>query len=222
MYKIKDILNKVHNADCLEFMKEMPNKSVDLVLTDPPYGIDFIPPNKKWSGESNDFEIIENDGGEIDYKFLINELERIAFKVIIFGAENFYSELPHSGRWICWDKRPSHVTNEMAGSAFELAWSNQTEGFYKMYRVIHGGVVNDDSLIGNNQKRFHTTQKPVKLFSQIISDYSEEGDTILDPFLGSGTTAVACKQLKRNYIGIEISEKYCEIARRRLEQEQLF
>ena len=68
--------------------------------------------------------------------------------------------------------------------------------------------------------RFHPTQKPVGLFMQILRKYSPEGEIILDPFLGSGTTAIACERLKRRWIGIEIEEKYCEIAAKRIEQER--
>ena len=71
------------------------------------------------------------------------------------------------------------------------------------------------------ETRFHPTQKPVKLFRDIIRDFSEEGDLILDPFMGSGTTAIACKQLNRNFIGFEISKEYCDIARKRLSQANL-
>jgi len=71
---------------------------------------------------------------------------------------------------------------------------------------------------GDQKNKNHPTQKPVELFKYLIQTYSKESDTILDPFLGSGTTLVAAKQLNRNAVGIEISEKYCEIARQRLNQ----
>lgn len=70
--------------------------------------------------------------------------------------------------------------------------------------------------------REHPTQKPVSLMQWILTNYSKENDIILDPFLGSGTTAVACRNLKRNYIGIEISPEYCAIAEKRLKQQNLF
>ena len=205
-------LNKVINADCLEIMREMPDKCVDLVLTDPPYGIDYQGENRP---SEKTYSNIENDSGQIDYAELIKEFERIGNTVIIFGAENFYQSLPHKGRWICWDKRPEQLTNEVLGSPFELAWMNKVSGYYKIYRVIHGGFVNADRQL-SGKDRLHPTQKPVRLFSHIIQDFSKESDLILDPFLGSGTTAVACKQLKRNFIGIEISPEYCKIAESRL------
>ena len=85
-----------------------------------------------------------------------------------------------------------------------------------------GYLLIKQGFVGEEKQRRPPTQKPVSLFLGILRDYSNEGDAILDPFLGSGTTAVAAKQLKRNYIGIELSEKYCEIARMRLAQDMLF
>ena len=82
-------LNKIHNIDCLEFMKTLHDKCIDLVLTDPPYGINFIPPNKKWNGGKNSFSKIENDKGEIDYTELVKELERIGKKVIILEIYSY-------------------------------------------------------------------------------------------------------------------------------------
>lgn len=212
-----DFLNKVIQGDCLEVMKQMPDKCVDLVVTDPPYGIAYqgeSRPNEKI------YDKIENDNLEINYKELIRELQRIGKQVIIFGAENFYQDLPYKGRWICWDKRSEKLENEVLGSPFELAWTDKETGYYRLYRVIHGGFINADRAeIG--QARVHPTQKPVRLMGKIIVDYTSEDEIILDPFLGSGTTAVAAKLLKRNYIGIEISEKYCKIAEERLRQEIL-
>lgn len=209
-----DFINQIICGDSLEVMKEMPDKCVDLVLTDPPYGISY-----KNTRSEIKYERIENDSGEIDYVKLITELERVAKIVIIFGAENFYKSLPHKGRWICWDKRAENISNEMPGSPFELAWINKTHGYYRIYRVIHGGAVNNDD---SGNPRFHPTQKPIKLFGKIMQDFTKEGEIIFDSFLGSGTTAVAAKQLGRKFIGIEISPKYCKIAEDRLRQEMLF
>jgi DNA modification methylase len=132
-------------------------------------------------------------------------------KVIVFGANNFPEQLPYNGKWICWDKRVNSNADRMLGSPFELAWDNRTSGFDRIYRVMHGGVVNSDG-----GKRFHPTQKPILLFEKILEDYTNLHDLILDPFCGSGTTCIAAKKLGRRYIGIEISEEYCQIARERL------
>lgn len=191
-------------------MPTFEDKEFDLVLTDPPYGIGYEGehrPNEK------KYNAMENDNGEIDYKGLIAELERIGEDVIIWGANNFPQALPHSGRWICWDKRLSEKADRILGSPFELAWTNRKNGYYKMYRVLHGWAISAD---GQDMKRVHPTQKPVKLMFRIIQDY--KASTILDPFVGSGTTLLAAKKLGKKSVGIEISEKYCEIAAKRLER----
>ena len=202
-------------ADCLSVLKMLPDKCVDLILTDPPYGIEY----EGGFPNSEQFEAIINDSiGNIDFKILIQELRRIGKQVIIFGANNFYQDLPHKGSWICWDKRCNSDADKLFGSKFELAWmdlENNGSGGRKMYRIQHAGAKNAD---GEGQKRLHPTQKPVRLFSAIIRDFSNETDLTLDPFLGSGTTAVAAKELGRRFIGIEISPAYCKLSADRLRQ----
>jgi len=218
----KECINQVVCGDCLEGMKLIPDKSVDLILTDPPYGIEYNASKFGLPGH-REFEDLKNDTqvktGEFTLKFIFDRSE----SKIIFGAENFYKQIPHKGRWLCWRKRPPSLFGTI-GSDFELAWIDKETGYYKMYNVTHSGAINADaSRPGDNRlKRLHPTQKPVELMRQILLDYSKEGDLICDPFMGSWTTARACKDLGRNFIGFEISEKYCQIGEERLRQEVLF
>lgn len=210
---------KIYCGDCLEVMPLLPK--VDLVVTDPPYGIDYDPKvHKKYNGNESSFDKIEGDGKETDLSMILS----MKCEKIIWGAENLFKQLPHRGRWICWYKR-SHVTrpNSMPSGDFELAWMDKTSGFYKYINIIHGGCVNTDSFKGNNEPRLHPTQKPVELMKFCIqqSKYWDIPLLILDPYMGSGTTLVACKELKRNGIGIEINEKYCSIAKKRLQNTQV-
>jgi DNA modification methylase len=101
----------------------------------------------------------------------------------------------------------------MIGSPFELAWCSGDQKSGLMYRVLHGGVVNADKA---NTIRYHPTQKPLTLMTRIIGDLTI--GTVADPFMGSGSTLRAAKDLGRGAIGIEIDERYCEIAARRLAQ----
>ena len=207
----------IWHGDCREILPTLPK--VDLVLTDPPYGIDYTPINKKWDGSKNDWEKIKGDDVENDFSILFKCSEN----QVIFGAENFYKQLPFRGRWICWHKRsPIWPENSVQQTSdFELAWMSKTTGTYKFFRCIHGGVINANSTEGNNQKRLHPTEKPIGIIRKCMELFNDV-KTTCDPFMGSGTTLVAAKELGRKAIGIEIEEKYCEIAAKRLAQDVLF
>ena len=113
-----------------------------------------------------------------------------------------------------WDKKGDIVFDNPFGDC-ELAWTNVDRKSVKKYKVIQQGFIAEE------RDRYHPTQKPVKLFGQILQDYTEENDLIFDPFMGSWTTARACMDLGRNFIGAELSEEYCEIGRNRLKQQVL-
>ena len=195
-------------GDCLEILPQL--TGIDAVITYPPYGIG-------WSGSNastREWTPIVNDDGKFDLRPILN----LPCLVISFGANCYPEMLPHRGRWICWDKRIIEKSDRMLGSPFELAWVNKTTGFDKMYRLMHGGVVNAD---GGNAPRVHPTQKPISLMKRMLYDYTDEDDTILDPFMGSGTTIVAAIQTGRKAIGIEIDPTYFEIAEKRIRQAEL-
>ena len=200
-------------GDSLEIMKTMLDKSVDLILTDPPYGIGYYGMGRP--GEVVYDKMKNEVGMKLDYEFLIQELERIGNTVIIFGAQNFMKSLPRNGRWLCWDKysqrkESSHVLT----STFELAWINKDSGYNRIYRVLHCGYFNADRNLG---PRIHPTQKPTKLMRMIVQDFSEIGDVVFDPFMGGGSTGIACKQTGRDFIGIEIEKQYFDEAKKRID-----
>ena len=201
----------IYHGDCREILPQL--DPVDLVLTDPPYGINYKGDNpSKSKGLGVIHDGLVGDDKLMDLRFILN----MDCDVVSFGANNYPEQLPHRGRWICWDKRVNENADRMLGSPFELAWRNINHGFYVMIRIMHGGVVNADGY----GRRFHPTQKPIALMSRILNLYPDD-NTILDPFLGSGPTLIAAKNLGRRGIGIEIEEKYCEIAAKRLAQEVL-
>jgi len=194
---------ELYVGDCLAVLPTL--TGIDAVVTDPPYGIGFKGSNastRLWEG-------IANDDGLLNLRPIL----LMPCLVVAFGANCYPDQLPHRGRWLCWDKRITAAADRMIGSPFELAWINRRSGFDRMYRVLHGGVVNAD---GANIARVHPTQKPVALMQQIIEDLTDTGETILDPFAGSGTTGVACLRTGRRFIGIEIDEHYAAIAAKRL------
>lgn len=211
-------------GDSLEVMRGFKDKQFDLVVTDPPYGIKAFATGKmggvspqhdlKWNKPHNTkYEPTEWDY-EIPRKEYFDEIFRVSKNQIIFGGNYFIEYLKNSPCWIVWDKTGDMTPNNFADC--ELAWTSFKSPVKK---ILHRskGFVRDEI-----EARLHPTQKPVQVMGWCIADYSEEGQTILDPFAGSGSTGVAAKQIGRDCTLIEISEKYCEIARTRLAQDSLF
>lgn len=193
---------RVIEGDCLEVLKSLPDGCVDALVTDPPYGIGYEASryqNAVFQG------VIAGDDEAFDPRPILG----IAPSCVIWGGNNF-AHLLHRGGWLCWDKRCSEDADKILGSPFELAWCSDPQKF-KMLRLQHGGAVSAD-----RETRVHPTQKPVELMRWCLDFVSKPGDTILDPFCGSGTTGVACIQTGRRFIGIEIEPKYAAIARRRI------
>lgn len=205
--------NTIICGDCLEIMKDWPDNCVDLVLTDPPYGIGAA--NYKRGGtqhgnscaKSKEYGLREWDNKPAS-KYQIDRLLVVSQNQIIFGGN--YFQVPPSSCWIVWNK--DNGNNCYADA--ELAWTS----FKSAVRVVkwkwHGMLQEPGSA---KEMRVHPTQKPLGVMKWILERYSSPNDLILDPFCGSGTTCVAAKMLGRRYIGIDISEEYCEIAQRRLE-----
>jgi site-specific DNA-methyltransferase (adenine-specific) len=191
----------IYHGDCREVIDDL---EFDVVVTDPPYGIQYNPDNHEPVEGDHDTE-------------LAAWIVQFDVPMVVTGANHYHHALPTTGSWSCWDKRVHGNADKMFGSPFELIWASGADRPGKMYRIQHGGVVNAD---GANRSRLHPTQKPETLMRRIISDWSSPG-VILDPFMGSGTTLRAAKDLGRRAIGIEIKERYCEIAARRLGQEVL-
>ena len=201
---------QLYLGDCLEILPTLPR--VDAVITDPPYGIGYQPQNwKRWSGAAQDWAQIVGDNEKFDPS------PWLEFRYTILWGANYYSERLPNGHWLVWDKRCHERGDKMFGAAIELAWSSVGSGPPKIKRILHGVVINADSEFGNNSERTHPTQKPVALMGWCIEQFPHECAAILDPFMGSGTTGVACAQLGRRFIGIEICEKYFDIACERIE-----
>ncbi|MFA5442045.1 MAG: site-specific DNA-methyltransferase [Candidatus Paceibacterota bacterium] len=189
-------------------MKDIPDKSVDLILTDPPYSIGADKGTDGFGSSKTNKHYKDNWDSKRPDKIYFDEILRIGKNIIIFGGNFFTDLLPVNGHWIVWDKTGSIVFHNPFSDC-ELAWTNINKKTVKKYTVIQQGF------ISRERKRFHPTQKPVDLFRAIINDYSKEG-IILDPFLGSGTTAMAAKKTGRDFIGIEQDKDYCKIAEARI------
>ena len=193
----------------------MPDKCVDLVLTDPPYGIGESKGKNKTRGKlakATDYGN-KNWDEKIPDKEVFDEILRISKHAIIFGGNYFVENLTNSSCWLVWDKHNGE--NDFADC--ELAWTNFKTAVRK-YDWIWAGMLQQN--MKEKEIRIHPTQKPVGLFMKILQDYSNENDLVLDCFSGSGTTAVACHNLKRRFICIEKDPEYWKASCERLEQAQ--
>ena len=197
-------------GDCLELMKDIPDKSVDLIVTDPPYG-------KKADKGTNGFGTSKNrryQGGwdnQRPDKQVFDEMFRISKNLIIFGANYFCDMLPFSNHWIFWDKK-GDISFKNPFADGELIYTTFTSPIKRIVFKQQGFITD------SKDKRYHPTQKPSELIQMLIEQYSNEGDLVLDPFLGSGTTAVACVNTNRHYIGFELDPQYYNIACKRLDE----
>jgi site-specific DNA-methyltransferase (adenine-specific) len=210
-------LNRIYNMDCLEGMRQIEDKSIDLVITDPPYGIGEN--NKqnmargtsspKWKrAKPKDYGDFEWDAIKITTEY-IEEVLRISKNQIVFGG-NYYSDIvPQSTCWIVWDKK-----NNGDFADCELAWTSFPSAV-RMFTYRWSGFLKEEP-----EERFHPTQKPVKLFEWIIKNYAKEGDTICDPFFGSGSCLVACIRMGHQFIGFEKEKTYFDAAQIRIKKAQ--
>lgn len=206
-------------GDCLEILPTLPAGSVDAVITDPPYGIgwntayDFDLHNSSAPYAKNmarkRHKPIEGDNKPFDPSPLLRQFENL----IIWGAQCFPEKLGR-GSLLIWDKRD--LTDRAYFSEAEAAWMSKGQSV-RIFKHCWQGF----SRASENSQHYHPTQKPVVLMQWCIELISKPGDTILDPFMGSGTTGVACVQLNRNFIGIEIDETYYRIAEKRIREAQL-
>lgn len=191
----------------MDILKQLPDKCIDLVLTDPPYGINISNNiGRRKGNKHSNYKKCDWDN-EAPKKEVFNEIIRVSKNQIIWGANHFINNIPfNSSCWLVWDKL---FSEDVSFASCELAYTS-FKSVVKRYRLSsQQGIV-----------RFHPTQKPLKLFEMILRDYSNENDLILDCFSGSGTTAVACHNLKRRFICIEKDYDYWKASVERLENAQ--
>ena len=197
-------------ADCREVLPTL--SGVDAVVTDPPYGIgeNSRKVASRWRGGFGnyvrDYGLFEWDK-EPACPQVIEALQRLSRWQIIFGGNFFH--LPPSSCWLVWDKQN---TGDFADA--EMAWTN-LPGAVRLIQWRWNGCIRR-----GHDVREHPTQKPVGVMSWCVEALPDDAVTVLDPFMGSGTTGVACARLGRRFIGIEIEPRYFDIACRRIEQAQ--
>lgn len=234
---------KIYNKDCIEAMKEMPNNSVDLIVTDPPYNLgNFMIDRDTNLSKMRDNFFATAGWDNMDYKEWKKSMDKlfrqasrlikdggtmivfmaiINVDVIINLAEKYGFYYKTTGIW--------HKTNPMPRN-MNLHFINSTETWiYFTYKSRTGTFNNDGNVLHdfietsvtpNSERKYgkHPTQKPEALISHFIKILSNEGDCVLDPFMGSGTTGIVCKRLKRDFIGIELDEAYYNMANKRIQE----
>lgn len=231
-------------GDCLVEMQNIPDKSIDAIICDLPYGTTAC----KWD------TIIPFEPLWAQYKRIIKDNGAI----VLFGSQPFTSALVMSNpKWfkyeLIWEK--PNPSNPLLAKKRTMSFHEDISLFYKNQPVynpqkverfekdkrkavnkhystpaILGGNVSIEAIDAtsetkhpssvlkfNRQQGLHPTQKPVPLLEYLVKTYTNEGDTVLDNTMGSGTTGVACKNLNRNFIGIEMDDKYFEIAKNRIQ-----
>jgi site-specific DNA-methyltransferase (adenine-specific) len=223
------MIDRIIQGDCLDVMKDIPDKSIDLVLTDPPYGISKQLNSNKPKTKSHFYR----RKTQVNYNF--GEWDNATFEWVDLV-------LPKIKGWFCSFCAKEHIgllyskliANEFVGIN-TCVWEkpnpvplNSKTGFLNSWESFVVGKRSNGIFNSGYQKnifkcvveygthRFHPTQKPVDLIEDIVSLLSNENDIILDCFLGSGTTAVACVNLKRHFIGIEKEQEYVDIANKRV------
>jgi site-specific DNA-methyltransferase (adenine-specific) len=206
----------ITNEDNMQLMARYEDNHFDLAIVDPPYGLGMggsLNVNSKVNYENKTWDT------EIPSNEYFDELKRISKNQIVWGG-NYFGYLWQVGckGFICWNKLNHHDNR----ADVEMAWTS----FNKLAKYVEYmwdgnryGTKGNIKGVGQPKIRIHPTQKPIALMLWCLEKSKTTG-AVLDPFLGSGTTAVACERLKRKWIGIEIEERYCEIAAKRIEAER--
>jgi site-specific DNA-methyltransferase (adenine-specific) len=201
----------IYCGDCYEIVPQLSIRPAALI-TDPPYGIDLHTENKTGhrgnACPAGDYPKVHGDDKPFDPSPWLSYPT-----IVLFGANHFASRLPSASRWLVWDKRDGMTSNDQADC--EIAWTN-IRGPARLFRHRWNGMIKDSE---RDERRRHPTQKPVSLMQWVLrlADL-ERGSLVLDPFMGIGSTLIAAKQCALRAIGIEIVERYCEIAAKRLAQ----
>jgi len=206
-------LNTIQNICCLEGFKSLPDNSIDLILTDPPYGL-----NKIGIKNDNNLDLFYSVLPQ-GYRVLKNDAFFITFFSTKFLSDIFKNN-PFQYFWnfvlFCPNGRvmsPIGFTKYMSCLVFKKGNPRMAKKGKDIFMDTPGKMVEPDEGFID-----HPTPKPKTFIKELLLMFSKESDVVLDPFIGSGSTAVACKQLKRNYIGFEINPEYCELAINRLKK----
>jgi len=201
-------LDKIYNMDCIEGMKQIDDNSIDLVLTDPPYGI-----NKKGINNDESLGIYYNVLPEI-YRVMKMNSWFVTFCSIARLPDMFnYNHFKYSWCGFIYYRNREKICRCKMGSSKQSLFIVFEKGNPKRHNFSSDVL---EYVYSKNINYGHPARKPTKCISQLIKCFSKENDTVLDCFMGSGTTALACKRLNRHFIGFEINKEYYDISLKRL------
>lgn len=219
----------IYHGDCREVVGQLPKDSVDLVVTDPPYGV-------KWQSgrRTTKLKRMAGDDGSLDVTAALTTVCRATLKrgrhLYVFGPFEWGDADPFAGKaQIIWDKNvmqsgdlssPWGTSHEsIVFVVYEISKANRKKGYGRLAARLRRGTVVRCQRIHAAATGRHPSEKPVRLLRELIEASSCMGETVCDPFMGSGSTLIAAVREERKAVGIEIDESYCEVAAKRLEEE---
>jgi site-specific DNA-methyltransferase (adenine-specific) len=193
--------------DCMDLMREMPDKAFELAIVDPPFGVKKLHGGKTSAIEKyGQLDTVNNMVPNPEY---FTELFRVSENQIIWGGNYFL--LPLTPGWIVWDKERNKGSLANFGDG-ELAWTS-FERTLKIYKIRYDGFV------GADENRIHPTQKPIRLYAKLLSEFCKPGDRILDTHLGSMSIAIACHYAGYHLTGCELDPDYFRAGVERVKRE---
>lgn len=197
-------LNRLYNMDCMEGMKDMPDKFFELAIVDPPYGVNLSGGrgSNGWSNKAFWDKARDGWNSIIPDNQYFDELFRVSKNQIVWGGNYFH--LSPSQCWLIWDKGQrdfSLADGEMAWTSF-----NKAMRIYSLSRAV-----------ANQEDKIHPTQKPIALYKWLMTNYAKPGDKILDTHVGSGSSIIACMDYHYDFMGFEIDKDYYNAAQERIE-----
>lgn len=196
---------EIINADCMTYMAGLPDKAFDLAIVDPPYGLGDRLSDGGGKLKNTPMAVLYRNSSKWDIApdaTYFMELFRVSKNQIICGANYFLENLPSSRGCIAWDKKQAMPTL----SSWEFLWSS----FDRPAKTFYGS--------STDLNRFHPTQKPVKLYEWLLTNYAKPGQRILDTHLGSGSSAIAAYNPGFDFVGMELDADYYAAACKRFEQ----
>lgn len=211
-------LNKIYNIDCLEGIKKIDDNSINAIITDPPYCIGTTS-----NGQKGDWQ--DNNLIRPFFRELFSECKRVLRDTAALYINTDWRTYPflypilqehfNIRNLIVWDYEWIKAGSHYRYSHEFIIYATMPD-CKRTFSASERDVWRIRPINYTSKHKLHNAQKPVALYEKAILNSTQEGDTVLDCFMGSGTTAIACKQTGRNYIGFELQEKYCEIANERI------